>query len=136
MEIHRANPACASCHRSMDRSGSRSRTSTPSARWRTRDAGADVDAQGTLPDGATAVGVAGLRAALLKRPEVFVQTLTEKLMTYALGRGLQDYDMPVVRAIVRDAPADDNRFSSIILGIVKSPPFEMRKQGGRCGVPG
>ena len=70
--------------------------------------------------------MAGLRSALLKRPDVFIQTLTEKLMTYGLGRGLQYYDMPVVRAILRDAAGQNNRFSSIILGIVNSPAFEMR----------
>ena len=128
MEIHRANPSCASCHRSMDGLGFTLENFNAVGAWRTRDAGYDVNAQGTMTDGETAVGVAGLRAALLKRPEVFVQTLTEKLMTYGLGRGLQYYDMPVVRAILRDAAGQDNRFSSIILGIVKSPAFEMRKK--------
>jgi hypothetical protein len=128
MEIHRANPSCASCHRSMDGLGFTLENFNAVGAWRTRDAGYDVNAQGTMADGETAVGVAGLRAALLKRPEVFVQTLTEKLMTYGLGRGLQYYDMPVVRAILRDAAGQGNRFSSIILGIVKSPAFEMRKK--------
>ena len=128
MEIHRANPSCASCHRSMDGLGFTLENFNAVGAWRTRDAGYDVNAQGTMADGETAVGVAGLRAALLKRPEVFVQTLTEKLMTYGLGRGLQYYDMPVVRAILREAAGQDNRFSSIILGIVKSPAFEMRKK--------
>ncbi|MEP7310185.1 MAG: DUF1592 domain-containing protein [Acidobacteriota bacterium] len=128
MEIHRANPSCASCHRSMDGLGFTLENFNAVGAWRTRDAGYDVNAQGTMADGEIAVGVAGLRGALLKRPEVFVQTLTEKLMTYGLGRGLQYYDMPVVRAILRDAAGQGNRFSSIILGIVKSPAFEMRKK--------
>jgi hypothetical protein len=96
--------------------------------WRTRDAGLDVNAQGTMADGAAAVGVGGLRAALLKRPEVFVQTFTEKLMTYALGRGLQYYDMPAIRGILRESGAQDDRFSAIVLGIVKSTPFQMRRK--------
>ena len=96
--------------------------------WRTRDAGLDVNAQGTMADGQAAVGVAGLRAALLKRPDVFVQTLTEKLTTYALGRGLQYYDMPAIRCVLRDAAAQDDRFSSLVLGIVKSVPFQMRRK--------
>jgi hypothetical protein len=96
--------------------------------WRTRDAGQEVNAQGTMADGEAVVGVAGLRAALLKRPEGFVETLTEKLMTYGLGRGLQYYDMPVIRGILRESAGQDNRFSSIVLGIAKSTPFQMRKK--------
>ena len=96
--------------------------------WRTRDAGLDVNAQGTLADGEAVAGVAGLRAALLKDPDAFVETLTEKLMTYGLGRGLQYYDMPVVRSIMRDAAGQDDRFSSIVLGIAKSAPFQMRRK--------
>ena len=110
MEIHRANPSCASCHRSMDGLGFTLENFNAVGAWRTRDAGYDVNAQGTMTDGETAVGVAGLRAALLRRPEVFVQTLTEKLMTYGLGRGLQYSDMPAVRAILRDAAGQDHRF--------------------------
>jgi len=128
MEIHRANPSCASCHRSMDALGFTLENFNAVGAWRTRDAGLDVNAQGTMADGEAAVGVTGLRAALLKRPEVFVQTLTEKLMTYGLGRGLQYYDMPAIRGILRDAAAQDNRFSSIVVGIVKSTPFQMRRK--------
>ncbi len=128
MEIHRANPSCASCHRSMDALGFTLENYNAVGAWRTRDAGYDVNAQGTLADGEAVVGVAGLRAALLKRPETFVETLTEKLMTYGLGRGLQYYDMPVIRGILRESAASDNRFSSIIVGIVKSAPFQMRRK--------
>jgi hypothetical protein len=128
MELHRANPACASCHRSMDALGFTLENFNAVGAWRTRDAGADVNAEGTMADGQPAVGVTGLRAALMKHPDVFVQTLTEKLMTYGLGRGLQEYDMPVVRRVVRDAGGQDRKFSAIIMGIVKSAPFQMRRK--------
>jgi hypothetical protein len=128
MEIHRANPSCASCHRTMDGLGFTLENFNAVGAWRDREVGGDVNAQGAMTDGQAAVGVAGLRAALLRQPSVFVQTLTEKLLTYGLGRGLQAYDMPVVRGIVRDAAAHDNQFSSLVLGIVKSTPFQMRKK--------
>jgi hypothetical protein len=128
MEIHRANPSCAGCHRSMDALGFTLENFNAVGAWRTRDAGLDVNAQGTMADGEAAVGVAGLRAALLKRPEVFVQTFSEKLMTYALGRGLQYYDMPAIRGILRESASQDDRFSAIVLGIVKSTPFQMRRK--------
>jgi len=129
MEIHRANPSCASCHRSMDALGFTLENFNAVGAWRTRDAGHDVNAQGTMADGDAVVGVAGLRAALVKRPELFVETVVEKLMTYGLGRGLQYSDMPVVRGILRESARQDNRFSSIILGIVRSTPFQMRRKG-------
>jgi hypothetical protein len=128
MEIHRANPSCAGCHRSMDALGFTLENFNAVGAWRTRDAGQEVNAQGTMADGEAVVGVAGLRAALLKRPEGFVETLTEKLMTYGLGRGLQYYDMPVIRGILRESAGQDNRFSSIVLGIAKSTPFQMRRK--------
>ena len=96
--------------------------------WRTREAGVDIDASGQLADGTAVDGVVELREALLDHPEVFVQTFTEKLLTYALGRGLQYYDMPVVRGIMRQAEPDDYPFSSIVLGIVRSDPFQMRSR--------
>jgi hypothetical protein len=128
MEIHRANPSCASCHRTMDALGFTLENFNAVGAWRTRDAGHDVNAQGTMADGEAVVGVAGLRAALLKRPDAFVETLTEKLMTYGLGRGLQYYDMPVIRGILKETAGQDNRFSSIVLGIAKSAPFQMRRK--------
>jgi hypothetical protein len=94
--------------------------------WRTRDSGSPIDASGQLADGTPVNGVVTLREALLKRPEIFVGTMTEKMLTYAIGRGLAYYDMPVVREIVREASHDDHRFSSIVLGIVNSAPFQMR----------
>jgi hypothetical protein len=99
-------------------------------RWRTRtEAGSPVDASGGLPGGASFEGVAGLRKAVLSRPDLFVTTVTEKLLTYGLGRGLEYYDAPTVRGIVRDARDQDYRFSSVVLGVVKSAPFQMRKTG-------
>jgi hypothetical protein len=97
--------------------------------WREREGGTNgtrIDASGQLPDGTKVRGPVELRQALLKQPEIFVGTLTEKLMIYALGRGLAAHDKPVVRGIVRDAGRNNYRFSSIILGIVKSVPFQMR----------
>jgi hypothetical protein len=128
LESHRANPSCSSCHRTMDGLGFTLENFNAVGAWREREVGGEVNAEGTMADGQRAVGVAGLRAALLKHPDVFVQTLTEKLMTYGLGRGLQDYDMPVVRGVVRGAFAQDRRFSALILGIVKSTPFQMRRK--------
>ena len=128
MERHRANPVCASCHRLMDPPGFALEQFDAVGRHRTRnEAGAPIDASGTLPDGTVFEGAAGLRAALLKRPELFVTTLTEKLLTYALGRGVEHYDAPAVRAVVRDAERGGFRFSSIVLGIVESLPFQRRR---------
>ena len=86
-----------------------------------------IDASGVLPDGTTFEGVTGLRSVLVSRADRFVATMTEKLLTYALGRGLEFYDMPAVRAIAREAARDDHRFSSLILGVVNSMPFQMRR---------
>jgi hypothetical protein len=94
--------------------------------WRIYESGADVNASGRLADGTPIDGVAELRAALLADPRLFAQTFTEKLMIYALGRGLQHYDMPVLREILREAEASDYRFASIVLGVVESPAFRMR----------
>jgi hypothetical protein len=126
MAEHRANPVCASCHKVMDPIGFALENFDAVGAWRTHDAGATIDASGELADGTVVNGVSAVRAALLRRPDVFVGTLTEKLLTYALGRGLDYHDMPAVRAIVRDAAADNYRFSSIVLGIVKSAPFQNR----------
>jgi hypothetical protein len=96
-------------------------------RWRTLEDGLPVDASGGLPDGSKFSGVAGLEDGLLNRPELFASALTEKLLVFALGRGIESFDAPAVRKIVRAAKADDFRFSSVILGIVNSTPFTMRK---------
>jgi hypothetical protein len=129
MEQHRAKPACNACHGVMDPLGFSLENFDAIGEWRSRDryAGSAIDASGTLVDGTPVSGPVDLRKAVMKRPEQFVQTFTEKLMTYALGRTVEYYDMPVVRQIVRDAAKDNYRFSSIVSGIVKSAPFQMRK---------
>ena len=127
MAQHRANQPCAGCHRLMDPVGFSLENFDAVGRWRTSDAETKIDASGNLPDGGQFAGVAGLKQALLARPELFVSTVTEKLLIYALGRGLEAYDGPVLRKIVRDSRSKDYRFSSIILGIVNSTPFQMRR---------
>ena len=124
---HRANAACASCHDLMDPVGFALENFDALGRWRTLEEGKPVDASGGFPDGAKFTGVAGLEQALLNRPELFASTLTEKLLTFALGRGVESFDAPAVRQVVRDAKADNHRFSAIVLGIVKSTPFTMRQ---------
>lgn len=124
---HRANAACASCHNLMDPPGFALENFDAIGRWRTLEDGQPVDASGGLPDGSKFTGVADLEDGLRNRPELFVGTLTEKLMTFALGRGIETYDAPAVRKIVHDAQAKDFRFSSVIIGIVNSTPFTMRK---------
>src|SRR4029077_16975395 len=124
---HRSNAACASCHNLMDPIGFSLENFDAIGRWRTVEDGQPIDAKGGLPDGSAFTGIAGLEDGLLKRPDLFVSTLTEKLLTFALGRGVESYDAPAVRKIVRDARANDYRFSSLILGIVNSTPFTMKK---------
>ena len=126
MEQHRASPACATCHRVMDPLGFSLENFDATGRWRTKEAAGMVDASGQLADGTPVDGPIALRKALLKHPEQFVRTMTEKMLTYALGRGLEYYDMPVVRSIARDAGSQNYRFSSIVLGIIKSTPFQMK----------
>jgi hypothetical protein len=123
---HRRDVACAGCHKLMDPPGFALENFDAVGRRRSFEEGKPVDASGGLPDGDTFDGVAGLEAALLKRPELFVGTMTEKLLTFALGRGVEYYDAPAVRKVVRDARADGYRFSSLILKIVASTPFQMR----------
>ena len=125
---HRANPACAACHAPMDPLGFALENFDAIGRWRTSDAGFPVDASAVLADGLTAfAGPGGLRRVLLGRSEQFVETVAEKLLVYALGRGIEHHDRPVIRAIVREAAEDDHRWSSLILGIVESAPFRMRR---------
>jgi len=122
MELHRASPVCASCHARMDPLGFALENFDGLGRWR-----AGVDASGVLPDGTTIDGPVGLRQVLLDKKDQFVTTATERLLTYALGRGVEPYDMPAVRTIVRDAAPRDYRWSSIIMGVVTSVPFQMRR---------
>ncbi len=128
MEQHRANPACASCHRMFDPIGFALENFDGIAKWRTTEFGHQVDASAQLTDGTRLNGVVELRQALLRYSPQFVRTLTEKLLTYALGRGVDYPDMPVVRSIVREAAANNNRFSSLVLGIVNSDPFQMNRK--------
>ncbi|PYS33054.1 MAG: hypothetical protein DMG14_32680 [Acidobacteria bacterium] len=127
MEKHRANPVCAGCHRQMDPIGFALENFDGVGHWRNNEDGAKIDASGTLFNGASIDGPLGLRQALVRQPEIFVGVMTEKMLTYALGRGIEYYDMPAVRKIVRDARKMDYRFSSIVLGIVRSAPFQMKE---------
>ena len=129
IEQHRRNPVCASCHKVMDPLGFALENFNPVGKWRIEDAGTPVDATGQMPDGSPFDGVIGLREALLERSDVFVATLAEKLLVYALGRGLEFYDAPAVRGITAAASRQDNSFSSLVLGIVNSAPFRMRSVG-------
>jgi hypothetical protein len=124
---HRANASCASCHRLIDPVGFSLEQFDAVGRWRTTEDGNPVDAAGGLPDGSEFDGVAGLEKALLRRPEWFVRTLTEKLFTFALGRPPEEYDAPAVRKIIREARAQNYRFSALIVGLANSTPFQMRK---------
>ncbi len=124
---HRKNPACSGCHQLMDPVGFALETYDAVGRWRGREEGKPIDATGGLPDGSEFDGVEGLQAAILARPDVFVGTMTEKLLTYGLGRGVEYYDAPAVRGIVGKARDDDYRFSTLIVGIAQSAPFQMRR---------
>jgi mono/diheme cytochrome c family protein len=127
MEQHRANPICASCHKLMDPLGFALENFDGIGKWRTAEGGTPIDSSGILPDGTPFQGPAELRKALLTKREGFVTTVTEKLLTYALGRGLEYYDAPAVRKITREAAPQDYRWSSLILGIVGSTPFQQRR---------
>jgi cytochrome c551/c552 len=130
MEQHRNNPTCAACHKIMDPIGFSLENFDLIGRKRSADSGVAVDASGQLVDGTELNGAASLRRALISRSDVYVRTLTEKLMTYGTGRAMKYTDMPAVRAIVRDAARNDNKFSSLIVGIVKSDTFQMREKMG------
>jgi hypothetical protein len=127
LALHRADPTCASCHNLMDPVGFALENFDAVGRWRDFEDTLDVDATGILPDGSEISGVEGLEVAILRTPQMFVGTLTEKLLIFALGRGVEPADGPEVRNIVRNAEKEDYRFSSIITGIVMSKPFRMRK---------
>jgi mono/diheme cytochrome c family protein len=124
---HRANPACASCHNLMDPVGFSLENYDAVGRWRKSEGQQAIDASGSFPGGARFEGVSGLEKALLDRPDMFVGTLVEKLLTYSLGRVVEPYDAPAVRKIVLDSSSEDFRFSSVILGITNSKPFQMRR---------
>jgi hypothetical protein len=127
---HRANPPCAGCHARMDPIGFAMENFDAVGRWRDWDAGSPIDASGVFPDGTAFTGVDGLKQALLRQPERFVSTMAEKLLMYAIGRNIQYYDEPAVRAIVRGAAREDNTFAALVSGVVESAPFLMRMPQG------
>ena len=127
LAAHRAKPVCASCHKIMDPIGFSLENFDAIGRWRTAEDHKPVDASGGFSDGSTFVGVAALERALLARPELFAGAVSEKLLTFALGRGVEPFDAPAIREILRRASSENFRFSSLILGVVNSTPFQMRK---------
>jgi len=126
LEMHRATPSCATCHRVMDPLGLALENFDGIGQWRVKEPGGNIDPAGQLADGSRVDGPVALRKAVLKRPELFVRTVTQKLMTYGLGRGMEYTDMPVIRGIASASAAQKYRFSSVVLGIVKSVPFQMK----------
>ena len=126
---HRTNPVCASCHARMDPLGLSLENFDAIGQWRTTDAGTPVNASGVLLDGTKVDGPAALGRALVAQKEQFVRTVAGKLLTYGIGRGLEHHDAPAVRGIVKASAADDYRWSSTILALVKSAPFRMRRAG-------
>ena len=135
LEQHRKDPVCAGCHAIIDPPGLALENFDPIGRWRETDSGQPIDATTTLPGGIAVSGPSGLRDAILSRPELFVSTLTEKLMLYALGRRLEAEDMPTVRRIVREAAHDDYRFDDIVLGIVRSIQFQQKARFSTSEAP-
>ena len=127
LEAHRANPTCAACHRRMDPLGFGLENFDAVGKWRTRDGSFPVDASGALPDGRSFSGPAELTGILASEREAFAKALTSKMLTYALGRGLEPYDRRTVRMIARKLPDHDYRFSGLVLEIVNSLPFQMRR---------
>jgi hypothetical protein len=123
---HRADPVCAGCHQLMDPIGLSMESYDAVGRFRTMEAGKPINDSGGFPDGRTFDGIGGLEDALLERPEIFVGVMAEKLLTYALGRGVESYDAPAIRGVIREAEAHDYRFSSLVAGIARSVPFTMR----------
>jgi hypothetical protein len=127
MEQHRKNPVCATCHAQLDPLGFALENFNAVGQWRFDDAGSPVDPSGMLPSGAKFSGPSDFRRALLNHRDAFALNLTQKLLTYALGRGVEYWDMPAVRQITREAAAADSRWSALVKAIVTSTPFQMRK---------
>ncbi len=127
MEMHRKNPVCANCHAQLDPMGFAFENFNGIGKWRTEDGKATIDPSGGLPDGTKFSGPAGFRDALVAKKDIFISTMTAKLLTYALGRGLEPADMPVVRQLIRETEASGNHWSTLILNITKSLPFQMRR---------
>jgi len=126
MEVHRRNPVCASCHSQLDPLGFALENFDGIGKWREVDGVTKINASGNMPNGAKFNGPAEFRAVLVEQSDAFMRTLVEKLVTYALGRGVEYYDMPAVRRILRESATDEYRWSSLLLAIVKSAPFRMR----------
>ena len=135
MEQHRANPTCNSCHQFIDPLGLALENFDVTGAWRVKDEGNPVDPVGEMYDGTVLAGPADLRAALLKRPEVFLRTFTENLMAYATGRRVEWYDQPAVRQITSEAADGGYRLSSFIMGVIESPPFRMNQAGSATVEP-
>src|SRR5688500_18514478 len=137
MTLHRASPTCAGCHKIMDPIGFALENFDADASWRTKqggEGGTPIDAKAKLFDGQEVDGPVELRTAILRYSPQFVRMFIEKMMTYALGRGLEHTDMPIVRAIAREAQKEDNKFSALVMGIVKSPQFQMRVKSAEAPV--
>src|SRR5262249_40590397 len=135
MEQHRTNPACAACHARMDPLGFALENFDGIGGWRTSEGGTEIDAASALPDGTKLDGPTSLQNLLLSRQDEFVDNTTTQLLTYALGRGTEYYDAPVVRQIVRQAAASQYKWSALIMGIVQSTPFQMRRSAGPEAAP-
>jgi hypothetical protein len=128
MELHRSVEPCASCHKIMDPIGFSLENFDAIGQWRTTDDGSRINPAGTLVDGSKLDGVKGLREALMRYSPQFVRVMTEKLLIYAMGRGTEYFDMPLVRSVVRDAERNNYKFSSLVLGVVKSEQFQMNQK--------
>src|SRR3954452_17129332 len=129
MEMHHANPACASCHSLFEPIGLSLENFDGIGAWRLKDEGQTIDTTGVLANGTKIAGVASLRNILMQNQEQFVRVLAAKLLTYALGRGIEHEDMPLVRSIVRDAARNNYRFSSLVMGVIRSAPFQNNLKG-------
>jgi hypothetical protein len=127
LEEHRKNPACAGCHAVMDPLGFALENFDATGQWRKKDHSGPIDPSGVLADGTKVDGPVALRQALLKQPDRFAHTVAEKLLIYALGRGLEHHDMPVIRKIVHESARADYKFSALIMNIVNSTPFQMKR---------
>ena len=124
MEAHHTNPTCASCHRIFEPIGLGMENFDAIGSWRTQDGDSPIDPNGAMVDGTKITGIASLRDSLVSRSDQFARVVTEKMMTYAMGRGVEYQDMPTVRSIVRESAAGKYKFTSIVMGIVKSTPFQ------------
>ncbi len=134
MQLHRANPVCASCHAKMDPIGFALETFDAIGRYRTEENGKPIDNSSNLPDGTPIKGIEGVRQLILKNPDLFVEAMTNKLLMYALGRNVQYYDEPAIRKIARDAAKANNTFASLVLGVSSSLPFQNRMVSVRTEV--